>query len=326
MHSENDDRNTYFFIAYLLQAAAELDFDVPVDREAYRVRNDEYSSRNERIVDFRLGLSSEVSAPVHVSLGSTERWTSLEWAARSFVKELKHAPLSSHQLADGVLELTARAEQIFADLANGGLDVRFDSLELDLQETCRSGKPSYTFVYEGLGIDARVTTTKAFASAKTFDMELEGIAKEQTIRAARARERDNAQALGAIDRVLLNRAERHGLDVSTLFMPECQLREGRRIVSLPDGEVMLFWKDGILTGDIPFEDDTSYQGGDVVVRPGADGRIPKFRGRPVRDLIDHRDVPEDLIFTSDEAHPNGEHSASAEMQYVLFPTNTRQAA
>ncbi len=326
MHNEKDDRDTYFFIAYLLQGAAELDFDVPLDRAAYRVRNDEPTFGNKRIVEFRLGLSPEVSMPVRVRLDPPKSWRSLEWAAKDLVNDLRHMPLSARDLANGVLELTARAEQTFRALVDRGLNVRFISLDLDLQGTCASRELAYTLVYEGLGPDARITTTTAVAYADAFDIELEGIAKEQAIRAVRARERDDAQALGAIDRVLLNRAERHGLDVAALLMPESELRKGRRIVSLPDGEVMLFWEDGILTGDIPFENDTHYFGGRVMVRSGDDGCNPKFRGRPVRGLINHPDVPEDLFFAFDEAHPNGEHSASAEMDYVLFPKDARQAA
>ncbi len=321
MNNKMDDRDAYLFMAYLAQAAAKLGFDVPLERDAYKVRSDIPAFGHQRIIEVRLGLTSEVSMPVRVFLGSPNGWRPLEEAAKDLVDNLKRLPLSIPNLVKAVLEQTAKAKQTFEGLLGRGLDVRFISLDLDLNETCSSGEPAYALSYKGLGIDARSTTSReTIGNAEALNSELEALVQEQIVRATRARERDAAKALGSIDRVLLNRAVRHGMDVATLIKSKSELEKGR-IIAFPDGEVMIGWENGILTGNIPLAEGVSYFAGHIFLSPDANRSDDNVRGRPVHELINHPDLPESLLFTSDISFSKGVHSATAEVQYVLYPND-----
>jgi hypothetical protein len=64
-------------------------------------------------------------------------------------------------------------------------------------------------------------------------------------------------------------------------------------VALPDGEIGLTWKHGVLTANMPLTERLSWVFGGVNVPGGVPGIDGDLTGRNVSDLIEHQDLPDD---------------------------------
>ena len=205
--SDNDERDVYFFMAYLLRREADLGFDIPADRSAYRLIGPSRPGRPNSQLEVKIQLSQEVSlaAPVCFSSGLEPR--QIDTLTEELAGDLERLPLHKNDIVDEVLNFREEAKKVFTKLRRKKLQVRFCSLEFDLREAIRTGEPAYLLTYEKLGQDAH----PAKASVPIYEMEeiesqLSALVDEQRVLADRARELEEESADGTIDLVLLHRA------------------------------------------------------------------------------------------------------------------------
>lgn len=319
MTTSNDERDVYFFMAYLAQKGSDLDIDIPTEREDYELKDIPYRWENARELTVKIPLSSEVSMPASIPFGNSLEPSDIETLAEELANDLGSLPINKNDLVDELLDLRAHAEAEFDRLARKKLQLRFLSLDLDLAETIRDGEACYALKFEKLGSDARTIAAKvAVFNAETIEAELAVLTNEQTALSVFARKLTKEHADGAIDVALVNRLERHDLDVGNFLKTPKELQV-ECAFQLPDGEIRLFWEDGILTANMPLAPDVHWVGGAINMRDGVaiEGDLA---GRPVSDLLSHPDLPDDLIIASGRAE-GGTASFRVALQYSLFDTD-----
>jgi hypothetical protein len=307
-------------MAYLAQKGSGLNIDIPTDRAEYELVDIPYRWENARELRVRISLSSEVTIPASITFGNSLEPSDIETLAQELADDLGNLPIDKDDLIDDLLELRAHAEAEFERLKRKKLHLRYLSLDLDLAETVRDGEPCYALSFEKLGQNAKPTQSRvAVFSAETIDAELEVATREQATLSAIARHLTKENAHGAIDVVLVNRLERHNLDIGSFLKTPEELKI-ECAFELPDGEIRLFWEDGVLTANMPLAPDVHWVGGAVNLRDGVtiEGDLA---GRPVSDIISHTDLPDDLIIASGRAKGGGANFRTA-LQYNMFDTDT----
>ncbi len=318
MNTSNDERDVYFFMAYLAQKGSELSLDIPTERDDYALVDSAQRWSASRELTVKIPLSSEVNIPASIAFGTSLEPREIEELAEELANDLNNLPIQKDDLIEDILELRAQAEAAFARLKRKKLQLRFLSLDFDLAEAIRDGEASYILKLEKLGSDARpIEASLPVSDSANIDAELAALTEEQTTLAARARESSKERAHGAIDVVLVNRLERHGLDVRN-FLKTPQELKVECAFQLPDGEIRLFWEHGILTANMPLAPDVHWVGGAINLREGVASMEGDLTGRNVGDLITHPDLPNDLIIASGRARGAQGASFRAEIRYDLF--------
>ena len=318
VNTSNDEREVYFFMAYLAQKGSDLSLDIPTVREDYELVDVAHRWEGARQLTVRIPLSSEVNVPVSIPFATGLEPKEIEELAEELANDLDNLPIHKDDLIDEILELRAHAEAAFDRLKRKKLQLQFLSLDFDLAEAIREGEASYVLKFEQLGDDSKpVQARVAVSDAEGIDAELEVLSKQQATLAARAREITKEHAHGAIDVVLVNRLERHNLDVRN-FLKTPQELEVECAFQLPDGEIRLFWEHGVLTANMPLTADVHWVGGAINLREGIADIECDLTGRKVSDLISHPDLPDDLIIASGRARGAQGANFRAALQYNLF--------
>ena len=314
----DDEREVYFFMAYLAQKGENLAFDISTERADYELIHFSWYQQPRRKIKFYLQLSSDVKMPLSVELTQPFAPIELERLAEELVSDLDRLLMGGNELVDEVLELRDHAEAAFKKLGRRKTRLRLISLDLDFEEVITVGEPAYRLSFKKLGADAQpMQASVVVGDGEEIDAELASMAEEQELLFERMTEYKKGQADGAIDAVLLARLERHGLELATVLRSPAEL-ETNLVVASPDGEIRLAWRHGILTANMPLKDEVHWVCGGVNIRGGVPGIQGDLTGRQVSDLIQHPDLPDDLIIASGNATAGKSANFHAVMQYMLF--------
>jgi hypothetical protein len=313
------ERNIYFFMAYLVDQAKDLAIEIPQDRAAFEVVPLGYPRSS--ILRTRVRWADN-DFPLSVTFNGPYEADELSELAGEVVERLETFERDADDIGERLSELRDHAELTFARFAKTKVKVKFISLDLQLDDSWSPDSP-FAMTYEKLGEDAQpVIRTTFVTDAEDIDAEVFVERKGQKIIAARAREFEKESATAGIDVVLANLLEHHSIDPFSVIKSEKELR-GHEVVKLPDGELRLFWKEGVLTADIALDATTQWYGGYIFARNCPAGFEKDVAGRKVRDLIDHESIPEDLAFISGSAQPGTRASFEAPLEYYLYDTNTQ---
>lgn len=322
MNTSNDERDVYFFMAYLAQKVEDLDYDIPSEREAYELFWARAPGMGIRQLQVRVPLSSELDMPVNITFAGELDAHDVEQLAEEMAADLGRLPLRKDEIIDELLELREHAEASFARSRRKRLYLKMLSLDFDVQEAIRTNEAAFLLTFEKLGSDAKPSKrTVHVYDAEGIDGELGADFVRQRDRAARAREFKKEKADGAIDVALLNRLERHGVDIRSVIKSPAELRTDC-VINLPDGEVRLFWEDGVLTANMPLDGDVHWVGGGVNLLGNVVGPKGDLAERSVSDFVIHPDLPDDLIIAWGTSRGDKGANFRATLQYLMFNAKT----
>lgn len=309
------ERDIYFFMAYLARRGSDLSFEIPLDRDAYQFIEGSTGKATLPILRTFIGLADDIAVPLQCFFDGPFDPEDLDRKAEELIEELTDIDDALDVLVDEVRELRSHAEEVFKETRSSKL--KFVSLELDMR-TYQPHRHQYILTYEKLGADAKpVTQTAYVADVDDIDGELGRQKDEQKGLASRAREYAKGKADGAIDPVLLSRLERHSIDPFSIIKFDSELRD-HDIVETPDGELRLFWKDGVLTAHFTLVPGIEWHGGLINFDAFPANGDGKLAGRKVSDFIKLPDVPDDLTFISGVAKAGERGAFHAELNYYLF--------
>jgi hypothetical protein len=321
VNTSNDERNVYFFMAYLAQKGADLSIDIPSERDDY-ILVDGPKPGGIRQLQVRVPLSSNVDMPVSVTFAGELDARDVEELAEEMATDLGRLPLRTDEIIDELLELREHAEASFARLRRKRLQLKLISLDFDVQEAIRTNEAAYLLTFEKLRSDAKPSKcTVHVYDADTLDGALGSHFDGQRDRATRARELKKEKADGAIDVALFNRLQRHGIDIRRVIKTPAELRADCAI-NLPDGEIRLYWEDGVLTANMPLTGGVHWVGGGVDLQGKVAGPKGDLTGRKVSDFITHVDLPDDLIIAWGTARGEKGANFRATLQYLMFDAQT----
>lgn len=170
MDSHKAEKNVFFYMAYLVQAADGLADGVPADREGYEVISSKRMGGTAHDLRFTYKLTSDIILPITVPFFVDAEPSDLARDAGEVAQQLNQLESDKHEIVDWIDELEDHARKKFKSWKRTIKSLRFVSLTLDFREYIYAREPVGFMCYEIVGPEGAFET-KSVQVSKISDID-----------------------------------------------------------------------------------------------------------------------------------------------------------